>query len=89
MVGTGYLSGESYDGVMSDEGVGVANDFAPRKLTRKQARMESHIYWSGKSVAERLAAATDLTRRLYLERGIDIDEREADFTPSRVRRRQS
>jgi hypothetical protein len=57
-----------------------------RKLTRDEARMEQHLYWSRKSVPERLAAATELTRRLYSIRGIDLDERKADFTPSRVPR---
>jgi len=50
--------------------------------------MEQLLYWSRKSIPERLAAATELTRRMYRMRGIDIDERKADFTPSRVRRRQ-
>jgi len=50
--------------------------------------MEQRMYWSQKTVTERLAAATELTRRMYRMRGIDIDERKADFTPSRVRRRQ-
>ncbi|MEO7028496.1 MAG: type II toxin-antitoxin system VapC family toxin [Acidobacteriaceae bacterium] len=43
---------------------------------------------TGKSMPERLAAATELTKRLNRMRGIDLDERKADFTPSRVRRRQ-
>jgi hypothetical protein len=60
----------------------------PRKLSHGGARMEQRMYWSQKSVTERLAAATELTRRMYRMRGIDIDERKADFTPSRVRRRQ-
>ena len=61
---------------------------APRKLSYGGARMEQRVYWSRKSIAERLAAATELTRRMYRMRGIDIDERKADFTPSRVRRSQ-
>jgi hypothetical protein len=61
---------------------------APRKLTHEEARREQRLYWSRKSAAERLAAMTELTRRMYRMRGIDIDERKADFTPSRVRRRQ-
>jgi hypothetical protein len=65
----------------------VAEGLAPRKLGHQEARTEQHLYW--KSIAERLTAATELTRRLYRMRGIDIDERKADFTPSRVRRRQS
>jgi hypothetical protein len=64
------------------------DDVAPRKLNHREARMEQLLYWSRKSVAERLAAATELTRRMYRMRGIDIDERKADFTPRRVRRRQ-
>jgi hypothetical protein len=61
----------------------------PRRLTREQARLEQHAYWSGKSVQERLAGAAELTRRMYRMRGIDLDERKADFTPRRVRRRRS
>ena len=61
---------------------------APRKLSHSAARMEQRVYWSQKSAAERLAAAMELTRRMYRMRGIDIDERKADFTPSRVSRRQ-
>ena len=61
---------------------------APRKLSHAGARMEQRLYWSRKSIAERLAAATELTRRMYRMRGIDIDERKADLTPRRVRRSQ-
>ena len=84
---------------MSEDECGVApkdlgsdgpfpNDWAPRKLTRAQARMEQRVYWSRKTVAERLAAMTDLTRRMYRMRGIDLDELKADLAPRRVRRRQ-
>ncbi len=55
--------------------------FAPRKLTHHQARMEQLLYWSRKSIPERLAAATALTARMYKMRGISIDEQEADLTP--------
>jgi hypothetical protein len=65
------------------------SDWAPRKLTHAQARMEQRLYWSRKSMAERLAAMTALTRRMYRMRGIDLDEFKTDLTPSRVRRRQS
>ena len=71
------------------EAVLTPDDLAPRKLTHLQARMEQLNCWSGKSIPERLAAMTSLTRRMYLMRGIDIDERKADFTVSRVRRRKS
>lgn len=66
----------------------LVEGMAPRKLTREEARREQHLYWSRKSVAERLAAMTELTRRMYRMRGIDIDERKADFTARRVRRSQ-
>ena len=59
---------------------------APRKLTHQQARVEQLLYWSRKSVPERLAAMTELTRRMYKMRGIDIEGRIADWTPRRVRR---
>jgi hypothetical protein len=63
-------------------------DSPPRKLTFAQARAEQRLYWSKKSIPERLAAATALTKRMYAMRGIDIDERKADFTPRRVSRRR-
>jgi hypothetical protein len=66
----------------------VMNDWTPRKLNHSQARMEQLLYWSRRSIPERLAAATALTRQAYRMRGIDLDEHKADFTPSRVRRRQ-
>lgn len=59
----------------------------PRKLTREQARMEQHLYWSRKTVAERLEASWALTKRMYLMRGIDLDEYQTDLTPRRVSRR--
>ena len=61
----------------------------PRKLGHKAGRMEQMLYWSRKSVAERLAGATDLTRRMVAMRGIDLDERKTDFTARRVSRRRS
>jgi hypothetical protein len=61
---------------------------APRKLTHQQARMEQHLYWSRKSMPERLAAMTALTKRMNAMRGIFIDEQNPDLTPRRVRRRQ-
>ena len=66
----------------------AASDWAPRKLTREEGKMEQRLYWSRKSIPERLAAMTELTRRMYKMRGIDLDERKADFTVSRVRRRK-
>ena len=64
----------------------LAGELSPRRLTREQAREEQRAYWSGKSVAERLAAMTELNRRMYAMRGIDVDERKTDFTPRWVRR---
>lgn len=59
---------------------------AARMLTHEEARAEQRLYWSQKSIPERLAAMTELNRRMYSMRGIDIDELKTDFTPSRVRR---
>ena len=59
---------------------------APRKLTHQQARMEQLLYWSRKSIPERLKVMTALTRRMNRLRGIFIDEQNPDFTPRRVRR---
>ena len=64
----------------------TVKSFAPRKLTRHQARMEHLLYWSQKTIPERLAAMTALTKRMYTMRGIDLDERKTDFTLSRVHR---
>jgi hypothetical protein len=58
----------------------------PRKLTPEQARTEQRLYWSRKSPAERLAAATALTKHSYGLLGIDLDNSKSDFTPHRVRR---
>jgi hypothetical protein len=66
----------------------IPNDWAPRKLTRAQASAEQRVYWSRKTIPERLAAMTDLTKRMYRMRGIDLDELKADIAPRRVRRRQ-
>ena len=65
---------------------GEAEDLTPRKLTHQQARMEQLLYWSPKSIPERLAAMTALSRRMNAMRGIFIDEQNPDLTPSRVRR---
>ena len=60
----------------------------PRKLTPEQARAEQRLYWSRRTPAERLAAATALTQRSYNMLGINLDERKTDLTPRRVSRRQ-
>ncbi len=60
----------------------------PRKLTHEQARLEQRLYWSKKSVAERLAGMTALTERMYRMRGIDLHEFKTDFRPRRVSRRE-
>ncbi len=60
---------------------------APRKLTHEQARMEQALYWSKKTIPERLAGMTALNRSLLAMRGIEDDEEKPDFTPSRAPRR--
>ena len=67
-----------------EEAIPVAHGWSARKLTHAEARMEQRLYWSGKSVAERLAAMTELTRRMYRMRGIDLDEFQTDVTARRV-----
>jgi hypothetical protein len=57
-----------------------------RKLTHEQAREEQRTYWASKTVAERLAACHALTKRMYMMRGIDLDELKTDLTLSRVSR---
>jgi hypothetical protein len=57
-----------------------------RKLTREQAKLEQRLYWSRKTIPERLAAGAALTKRLYRMLGIDIDEQQADLTPRRIPR---
>ena len=71
-----------------DQTAPASSGTAPRKLTHLQARAEQRLYWSRKSASDRLDAATALTKRSYSMLGIDLDERKADFTPRRVRRRQ-
>ena len=61
--------------------------WAPRNLTHDQARVEQRLYWSGKSMAERLAAAAALKKRMLAMRGIDLDEQSTDFRPRFVSRR--
>ncbi len=63
-------------------------DDTPRKLTHEEARAEQRRYWAKRTPAERLAAMTELTRRMCAMRGIDIDELKTDWTVSRVPRRQ-
>ena len=58
--------------------------WAPRKLTHSQGQLEQLLYWRGRTVPERLAAATALKRRMYKMRGIDLDAFETDFSPRRV-----
>jgi len=58
-----------------------------RKLTREQARLEEALYWSTKTIAERIAAARELTTHLYRMRGIDVDREHTGFTVRRVPRR--
>ena len=60
----------------------------PRKLTHAEGRMEQRLYWSRKSIPERLAAMTALTKRMNEMRGIFIDEQNPDLTPRFVRRRK-
>jgi hypothetical protein len=73
---------------MGDSMAEDADDLTPRKLTHEQARMEQRLYWSRKSIPERLAAMTALTKRMNEMRGIFIDEQNPDLTPRRVRRSQ-
>ena len=65
-----------------------ADELTPRKLTRDQAKMEQRLYWSRKTIPERLAAMTALNERMSRMRGIRLDEQAADLTPRRVRRRK-
>ena len=65
-----------------------ADSFAARKLTHDQARAEQRLYWSGKSIPERLAGMTVLTNRLCKLRGIDLDDSKTDWTVRRVSRRR-
>lgn len=60
---------------------------APRKLTHEQARAEQRRYWSERTVEERLAGMRAVPRRLYLMRGIDLDEFKTDLTSRRISRR--
>ena len=76
----------------SDSGMATDTDTlfwdAPRRLTHEEGRAEQRLYWSKKTMAERIAAATELTRQLLAYRGIDIDQQAADLTPRFVSRRK-
>ncbi len=69
----------------------VASLTAPRKLSHPEARAEQRLFWSRKSIPERLAGMMELKQRMQQLRGMNIDESNtdklADFTPRRVRRR--
>jgi len=71
---------------MTESSATFVQGLAPRKLDHQQARLEQRLYWSQKSGPERLAAMTELNRRMYKMRGIDLDERKVDWNPRRVRR---
>jgi hypothetical protein len=62
--------------------------WAPRKQTHSQGLIEQLMYWRGRTIQERLAAATALTRRMYKMRGIDLDAFQTDFSPRRISRRK-
>jgi len=55
-----------------------------RKFTYAETRAELRLYWSKKTVQERLAAMTEVTRRLQRMRGLDVEALNADGTVSRV-----
>jgi hypothetical protein len=58
-----------------------------RKLTHTEARAEQRLYWSRKTMAERLTAMWELNRRMALWRGVGLDERETAWTIRRVSHR--
>jgi hypothetical protein len=80
------MDGLAYDFGMDGSMPEDADDLRPRKLTHQQAKMEQRLYWSQKSIPERLAAMTALSRRMREMRGIFIDEEKPDLTVSWVRR---
>jgi hypothetical protein len=51
-----------------------------------EALREHLLYWSKKTVAERLAEAHVLNRRMLAMRGIDLDAPQRDWTARRVPR---
>ena len=76
----------SYDFGMDDSMLEDAEGLTPRKLTHEQARAEQRLYWSKKSIPERLAAMTALNKRMREMRGIFLDESKPDWNPRWVRR---
>lgn len=77
-------------GLAYDFGMGSmpedADNLRPRKLTHEQGRAEQRLYWSTKSISERLAAMTALNKRMREMRGIFLDESKADWNARWVRR---
>ena len=79
----------SYDGSMEKQSSAGDAGLMVRRLSHAEARMEQRLYWSGKSIPERLAAMTALNKQMCAMRGIAYDEQEADLTPRRIRRQRS
>ncbi len=63
--------------------------FDARMLTREEAKTEERLYWSRRTVAERLAGAAAITKDLYRMRGIDLDAPGPSLTAHFVARRRS
>lgn len=75
----------SYHRWMERTAIKEAWPTAARMLSHEEARAEQRLYWSRKSIPERLAAMAELNRRMYQMRGIDVDQISADLTPGFVR----
>jgi len=72
----------AYDFGMSGSMSEDAEALKPRKPTREQAKIEQRLYWSQKSIPERLAAMTALNKRMREVRGVFIDEDKPDWNPA-------
>jgi hypothetical protein len=59
-----------------------------RKLTHAAARSEQRLETMRMSVAERLAAMSELNRRMYRMQGVEVDDREASFSAGLITRRR-
>ncbi len=58
---------------MEDDTGSGSSAWSSRQLTHEQARMEQHVHWSRKTVAERLGLLRDLADAEELELLPDVD----------------
>jgi hypothetical protein len=65
----------------------MSTDKTIRRVTdRSEQNLETYRYWQSRSIAERIAALTEIVRDSYFSKGIDLDIRPSDKTLVRIAR---